>query len=190
MCHFKVQIALVALAIVGHVCACNDDEIKTLLGRLHCYEYNITQILQHPQLSERVKISESLENFNKEFANLVSAVRESNCSAANLRFRNSGPHFLQLKLNNEHLKKIFNWTEDNLHEMYYALGASEVIWFELKQLDPRGEPLTALNNVTNEELLFLQQMDKENRLNEFIEFTKLDDFQRTDVPPRKTVLER
>lgn len=194
MCHFtsKRLVLLVVLLVLGNDCShFNNGEIKAMLGTIRTHENVIMEILQHPKLNSSITLMESLEKFNQEFVQLVSAIKEPNCTFKNIKsFCDEGPKFLNLKIDNDQLKKTFNWSEDLLQEMYYVLGVSEVLWFELKQLDPKGEHYPIMDNMTKDELTFLKEMDKDNRLNEFMEFTKLNDFQRTDVPPRKSVIDR
>uniref|UniRef100_A0A1B6KGC9 Uncharacterized protein n=1 Tax=Graphocephala atropunctata TaxID=36148 RepID=A0A1B6KGC9_9HEMI len=161
--------------------------LQKLYNSLHSYENNIVKILEQPKSGDDTQLMEMLENYNQELAQLVSAVREDNSTFNEARtFCDlGGPKFLKLKYDNNHLKKVFNWSEGQLEEMYYATGATQVLWWELRQLDPTGEPYSKIDNFTRDEIDYLDQMDKENRLNELIEFTKLDDLKRTDVHPTK-----
>lgn len=194
MCYFmtKSYVTLLVLFVFGNVTPYfSDVEIKALLRSMYDYENIILKILQNPKLNNSEILMESLEKFNEEFVQLVSAIKEPNATFYNIKlFCDEGPKFLKLKLDNDHLRRAFNWSEDHLQEMYYSLGVSDVMWFELKQLDPKGEHFPIMDNMTKEELTMLKQMDKDNRLNDFIEFTKLNDLKRTDVPPRKSLIDR
>uniref|UniRef100_A0A1B6F647 Uncharacterized protein n=1 Tax=Cuerna arida TaxID=1464854 RepID=A0A1B6F647_9HEMI len=185
----KCSVAFISLILLYSVNSNFTDKfLKNVYSSLQLHEDKIVEMLQQPKPGEDTKLMEMLENYNQDLAQLVSAIREDNSTFSEARpFCDlGGPKFLKFKYDNDNLKKVFNWTEDHLKEMYYATGATQVLWWELRQLDPKGSTYPRIDNFTRDEVDFLHQMDKENRLNELLEFTKPDDFDRTDVPSKKS----
>lgn len=145
------------------------------------------KILHQPKLGDGPTLISALENYNENLVQLVSIIREDNATFDPARkfCDDGGPAFLKVKLDNDNLKKSLNWTEESLEEMYYSKGATELLWWELRQLDVQGETYSIIHNNTKDEMTFLHEMDKENRLNELLEFTKINDFERTDKPHKQ-----
>ncbi|KAG8242393.1 hypothetical protein J6590_066894 [Homalodisca vitripennis] len=185
----KCFIAFISVIVLNSVNSnFSEKSLQKLYSSLRLHEDKILEILQQPKSGEDVQLMEMLENYNQDLAQLVSTIREDNStfSEARLFCDLGGPKFLKFKYDNDNLMKVFNWTEEHLKEMYYATGVTQVLWWELKQLDPKGTTYPRIDNFTRDEVDFLQQMDKENRLNELLEFTKPDDFDRTDVHSKKS----
>lgn len=158
-----------------------------LYSTLYTNEKTILRILHQPKLEDGPTLLSALDKYNEKLVHLVSIIREDNATFDPARkiCDGGGPAFLKIELDNENLKKSLNWTEESLEEMYYLKGATELLWWELRQLDDHGETYSIIRNNTKDEISFLHDLDKDNRLNELLEFTKINDFERTDKPHKQ-----
>uniref|UniRef100_A0A1B6M3R1 Uncharacterized protein n=1 Tax=Graphocephala atropunctata TaxID=36148 RepID=A0A1B6M3R1_9HEMI len=141
---------------------------------LNNLDNKITSFLSKPECTMRDTFLTWFEEYNKHLCQLVSMLNDEEVRAEpvirQLLFR-EGPEFLKVDFDNELLKENLFWGDRDLEEMYYCVGVTKVLWFEIKNvLSPYGERHIRNINVPQE----LYELDVHGRLNEEIHFTKVD----------------
>uniref|UniRef100_A0A1B6D155 Uncharacterized protein n=1 Tax=Clastoptera arizonana TaxID=38151 RepID=A0A1B6D155_9HEMI len=157
---------------------------NSVTKELIIYENKISDIFKTPNPRKALTLIEDIDWYNKHLVDVLQHIRNfDNDTYINVNrdldgFVNSmwvkgGPEFLKLTINDTILQKKLNWTDYTMMKMYYSYGATKILWHELKELNPKGVPYFQSFNKSDYDELY--NLDKEGRLNELIEFTKLGD---------------
>ncbi|KAG8242384.1 hypothetical protein J6590_066885 [Homalodisca vitripennis] len=94
------------------------------------------------------------EEYNKLLCQLVSMLNDEEIRAEPVVRKlllGGGPTFLKVDVDNELLKEHLYWGDRDVEEMYYCIGVTKVLWFEIKNvLSPYGERHIRNINVPHE----------------------------------------
>ncbi|KAG8242381.1 hypothetical protein J6590_066882 [Homalodisca vitripennis] len=149
-------------------------DLLTLSKNLNILDQKITSFLSKPECTMRDAFLTWFEEYNKLLCQLVSMLNDEEIRAEPVVRKlllGGGPTFLKVDVDNELLKEHLYWGDRDVEEMYYCIGVTKVLWFEIKNvLSPYGERHIRNINVPHE----LYELDVWGCLNEDIHFTKLD----------------
>lgn len=155
---------------------------NSLTDELVIYDNRIIEILRTPTLRNRHRLIEDIDWYNKHLVDVLQNVKNDDYNTymnvnsdlnkfVHHMWKTGGPDFLKLTLNNTELQQKLNFSNDKMQEMYYSFGATQVLWDELRELDPKAvHYFSSFNKSDYDELL---DLDKQGKLNDLIDFTKL-----------------
>lgn len=167
---------LVILILVGETdCLSAELDLLALNKTLFTLDNKILSFISEPDCTLRDTFLKWFDDYNTHFCQLISLLNDEEVRAepvARSLLKNNGPAFLKIDINCEFLKDKLFWGDHDIQEMYYLMGATKVLWFELKNvLSPYGERHIRNINVPQE----LYEMDIRGRLSEFLDFTNTGD---------------
>lgn len=150
-------------------------DLLELYNTLDTFDKKIVTFINDPDCTLRDDFIQWLEKYNANLCQLVSYLNNNEVRAESIArklLNKDGPEFLKVKIDTEYLKERLFWGEADIEEMYYNIGATKVLWFEMKNvLSPYGERHLRNINVPWE----LYELDVRGRLNEDVHFTNTDD---------------
>lgn len=140
---------------------------------LDLYDRKITQILQNPSPEEGKKLISYIKEYNKKLSYLLYLTDKKDRNVVKIAKQiwiKEGPAFLKLKINNDLLQETFEWDDYDMYQLHFLFGATKILWFDMKELNPKGTPHFREKNYHD-----LYEIDKKGLLHELIDFTKPDD---------------
>lgn len=150
-------------------------DLLSMNKTLFTLDKNIVSFFRKPDCTLRDTFLEWFKEYNNNFGQLVSLLNDEDIRAepiARSLLRNNGPAFLKAAIDCQILKDMLFWGDCDVQEMFYLIGATKVLWFELKNvLSPFGDRHIRNINIPRE----LYELDICGRLSEDIDFTNTND---------------
>lgn len=147
---------------------------NNIIDTLEDLDSKIVKTFRNPAIQTGNELLCTLDNYNSNFSYLFHLLSEENENGTDTTHKlagfiwlKGGPEFLTVKIDNELIKKTYSWDDELLQEMYYYIGATQILWRDILDLDRDDPYFRVPKNWTND----LLELDKKGLLNEEYDFT-------------------
>lgn len=147
---------------------------NNIIDTLEELDEQIVKTFKNPALQTGKELLSTLDSYNSNFTYLSQLLSEEDENGTDTTHKlagfiwlKGGPAFLNVKIDDDLIKKTYSWDDELLTEMYYYIGATHVLWKIVRELD-RDDPYFRVPKNLTADLL---ELDKKGLLNEEIDFT-------------------